>query len=470
MDKENQVFNEGLVLAQSKWKKYTEAIVDGFKKKYNKEPEQSVLATTAMMLENTQKMMKKMDETTKVVNLGNFVDYGFGVITAVMPALVAHEIVSVQPLKARTGEIFYLDFKYGSNKGNIAKGTSMLSPFTGPAGNAAFTSETISGEELGNVAASETAVTFEKNLSYLPVKAKSVEISDGLHTYVDDGAGKIEVSGTADANFISGTVDYATGHVEIKLSKLAAAATYVANYGFSLSNQDVGATIPEVDIELASTSITTTTRKLRARWLFDSAFELQQTHGIDAEVELTTALASEVRHEIDMEIMNDLLLAATAGGIEFSWSKTAPTGVSYVDYKDTFVDKLIMMSNAIFQETKRAEGNFIIAGIDVCSVIESLGSRFVPVKDGMKAGPHVVGILDGRWKVIKNPFYAPTKFLVGYKGQSYLEGGYIYAPYLPVYTTPTVMLDDFVNRKGCATRYGKKILNTKFYAKGCITA
>ena len=112
----------------------------------------------------------------------------------------------------------------------------------------------------------------------------------------------------------------------------------------------------------------------------------------------------------------------------------------------------------------------MVAGINVASLIESIGDgRFVASADALKPGPHVIGTLDGRWKIIKNPYYEVDSFVVGYKGSSYLEGGYVYAPFLPLYTTPTVMLDDFVNRKGVRTIYGKKMLNSHFYAKGKIT-
>jgi hypothetical protein len=462
----NSVLNEGLELARSKWSKYINAVVEGYKRTHKgNAPEPNLLATTAVMLENTKGMIQKMDETTRVVNLGNFVDYGFGIITALMPSLVANEIVSVQPLKARSGEIFFLDFRYGSTKGNIQAGSSMISPITGSGSDTTYSSESVSGETLGVFGAAQTVLNG--NLSYLPVAPGTVKLSDGTNNFVDNGVGGITGTGL---NTAQSSVNYATGAVKLTYNSAPANGTNViGTYNFQYTNQDVDSTIPEVNIELTSQTITTVARKLRARWLFDAAFELQQTHGIDADAELSTALASEVRHEIDGEIMNDLLASANAGGVQFSWSKVPSANVAMIDWKDTFVDTLIRMSNAIFQDTKRAEGNFLVAGINVCSVIESLGGRFVPDTTGPKAGPHLVGVLDGRWKIYKNPFYPTNEFLVGYKGQSYLEGGYVYAPYLPLYTTPTIMLDDFVNRKGVATRYGKKMLNTHFYCKGIMT-
>ena len=466
---QNTVLSEGKMLAEGKWSKYITGLTEGYKRKHNgMEPSPNILATTAMMLENTQQMITKMDETTKVVNLGNFVDYGFGVITAVMPALVANEVVSVQPLKARTGEVFFLDFKYGSNKGAIRKGQSMISPLTGANTDTTYTGQEVVSEEVGTLGAADTEMTF--NLSYIPVTPGTVTISAGSFDLGDDGKGGITVTNGA-VTLSAGKIDYATGEVKFTLGAAAGAdATLSAGYSFSYGNMDVGGNIPQADIDLTSTTISTVTRSLAARWLFDAAYELQSVHGINAEEEIATAMAAEVRHEIDGEILNDLYVQAKAGNMEFTWSKTAPTGVAYVDYKDTFIDTIIQMSNAIFSDTKRAEGNFIIAGINVSSIIESMPGRFVPSADSVKAGPHVIGTLDGRWKVIKNPFYGADNFVVGYKGTSYLEGGYIYAPFLPLFTTPAVMLDDFVNRKGVRTIYGKKMLNPHFYAKGHITA
>jgi hypothetical protein len=459
----NPLMEEAVSLAEGKWKKYMTGLTEGYKKSHNGQaPDSSILGTTALMLENTQKMIQRMDETTKVVNLGNFVDYGFGVITAVMPALVANEIVSVQPLKARTGEVFYLNFKYGSNKGTIKAGDMMISATTGATDDTLYSGQEVGSEEIGALTTGTN--DYEFYLSYTPVTAGSLSLSTGSDTITDNGDGTLAGTGLT-----AGTIDYATGKINLTFASVAADATLSGSYSFQYGNMDVDGNIPQVDVDLASSTISSTTRSLRARWMFDAAFELLQVHGINSDEEIAKAMAAEIRHEIDGEIMNDLWRQAQAGGAVFNWSKTPGTGVSYKDHKDTFVDTLISMSNAIFKDTMRAEGNFVVAGINVASLIESIGDgRFVASADGIKPGPHVIGTLDGRWKIIKNPFYEPDSFVVGYKGGSYLEGGYVYAPFLPLYTTPTMMLDDFVNRKGCRTIYGKKMLNPHFYAKGRI--
>ena len=457
---------EAIGLANGKWKKYMTALTEGYKRGHDgKAPEQSLLGTTALMLENTQNYIQQLDETTKVVNLGNFVDYGFGVITAVMPALVANEIVSVQPLKARTGEIFYLNYKYGSDKGNIRKGGDMISAIRGANADTTYSSQEVPSEEVGQLVSGTT--TYEFYLSYTPVAAGTLNLSAGSFDITDNGDGTL--TGGTGSNLTSGTIDYVTGKINLTFSAVSTDAALAGSYYFEYGNQDVDGNIPQVDIDLTSTSIASVTRSLRARWMFDAAFELLQVHGINSDEEIAKVMAQEIRHEIDGEIMNDLYTQAAAGSAVYTWSKTPGTGVSFKDHKDTFVDTLINMSNAIFADTLRGDGNFVVCGVNAASIVESIGDgRFVSTADAIKPGPHVIGTLDGKWKIIKNPYYPADNFLVGYKGSSYLEGGYVYAPFLPLYTAPTVMLDDFVNRKACRTIYGKKCLNPHFYAKGKI--
>jgi hypothetical protein len=95
----------------------------------------------------------------------------------------------------------------------------------------------------------------------------------------------------------------------------------------------------------------------------------------------------------------------------------------------------------------------------------------------MVKGPHKSGRLNSSWDIFKDPFGFPVSggtarannFIVGYKGSEFLEAGLVYAPYIPLYTTPLVVLDDFKARKGLATQYGVKVVNPKFYTSGYIT-
>jgi hypothetical protein len=83
-------------------------------------------------------------------------------------------------------------------------------------------------------------------------------------------------------------------------------------------------------------------------------------------------------------------------------------------------------------------------------------------------GATPVGTISNRFTVYKDPYFPRNKILVGFKGGSYLETGYVYAPYVPLIVTPTIFApEDFTPRKGVMTRYGKKMIRSDFY--GTVT-
>ena len=151
-------------------------------------------------------------------------------------------------------------------------------------------------------------------------------------------------------------------------------------------------------------------RKLKALYAFDSAYKLQKEYGQDINALLNTQIAAEIAHEIDGEIMNDLL--NQAGIVNDSWNKIRPNGISLRDHYDAFSIVLNRGSNKIFQETKRAAANFVVCGLDVATIIESLPG-FNSAGATAAIGPHIAGTL-GSLTVIKNPYYPENKYVLGY--------------------------------------------------------
>jgi hypothetical protein len=104
-------------------------------------------------------------------------------------------------------------------------------------------------------------------------------------------------------------------------------------------------------------------------------------------------------------------------------------------------------------------------------VLESL-PQFKADTDGLRAssatGARKIGMLQNRWLIIEDPFFPSDKWLTGYKGESFLDAGYVYAPYIPMTTTQTVYLDDFMGRKGAMTQFGVKSINNLMFATGQV--
>lgn len=264
---------------------------------------------------------------------------------------------------------------------------------------------------------------------------------------------------------------------------------------------DFGATpspaIPEIDIKIESLAITATTRKLRARWSPELAQDLNAYHSMDAEVELTSILSEQIALEIDREILNDLV--TQANGATLYWSrapgrfvnKTTGAAQSLAsslsigpqftgtvrEWYETLVETVIDCANTIHRKTLRGSANFLVTSPDVCTILESsvlYKPKFSIDGEGQVGSPftigaEAIGTVSNRFTVYKDPYFPRNKILVGYKGGSYLETGYVYAPYVPLIVTPTIFApEDFTPRKGVMTRYGKKMVRSDFYGLVCV--
>ena len=270
---------------------------------------------------------------------------------------------------------------------------------------------------------------------------------------------------------------------------------FESDFGGSSISNATQPIIPEIDIKIESIAVTATTRKLRARWSPELAQDLNAYHSMDAEVELTQILSEQIALEFDPEILNDLL--TQANGANYYWSRAPGKFVNKVtgneilqgtnspgpqftgtvrEWYETLIETIIDVANEIHRKTLRGSANFIVVSPDVATVLEA-SVLYKPsysldgqgqVGSGFSIGATPVGSLSNRFTVYKDPYFPRNKILVGYKGGSYLETGYVYAPYVPLIVTPTIFApEDFTPRKGVMTRYGKKMVRSDFY--GTVT-
>jgi len=253
---------------------------------------------------------------------------------------------------------------------------------------------------------------------------------------------------------------------------------------------DLGASpmpvIPELDIQIQSQAVTASSRKLRAKWTPELAQDLAAYQNLDAEVELTQVLSEAIALEIDREILADLLYSAT--GANFFWSRkpgnfldyttgAAVTGASFTgtvrEWYETLIETIIQAANTIHRKTLRGAANFVVTSPDVASILEASvlykpTLSMDPNETMFTVGTEKVGTLNSRFTVYKDPYFPRNRILVGYKGSSFLETGYVYAPYVPLIVTPTIYApEDFTPRKGVMTRYAKKMVRSDFY--GTVT-
>jgi hypothetical protein len=233
--------------------------------------------------------------------------------------------------------------------------------------------------------------------------------------------------------------------------------------------------IGEVSFDLESVTVSVTERKLRASWSPELAQDVSAFHNIDAEAELTALLSEQIAAEIDREILRDIRKGAAwttkwdYNEWKYGATGNAPfQGYTQKDWNQTLVTKINQISAQIHKTTLRGGANWIVVSSEVSAVFDDLEyfhvSNANPEQDQYNMGIEKIGSLAGRYQVYRDPYLPAGKIIIGHKGKSLLDAGYIYAPYVPLQLTPTMYNPfNFTPIKGIMTRYAKKMVNNRYF-------
>ena len=204
------------------------------------------------------------------------------VISALLPSLVLPEVGIVQAMDRRTAAVFYFDVKYGSDKGAVSSGDTMLSSTTGHA-------ESKSGRRYAMArVVDETIGTGDG------VKSGTVEYAPGLinleNFKVESVSGSTRTTlGTSNS---SGTItgDYATGTItaagvySITIAGVASGTTIYTTYDYqydkpidAYNNRDG---VPEVDFSITQSSLEAIDFPVRSRYSVGAALDMMKAHGV----------------------------------------------------------------------------------------------------------------------------------------------------------------------------------------------
>ena len=469
-----------------KWKDLLEGMPD------RSERDRYVLGVTAVLMENESQHLQSLEEETRLVNVGSFTKFIFPVLRRVFPNLIAHDIVSVQPMTASVGAVFFLDYVYDTNKAPTQRGQVFPRDF-----DRNYTSEKIDGEILGTGNGADfggAGAPLSSTLSFNPVRP--LNASNGFATIVrefnvttgavvqqatDDGAGGFT------GNVLSGAINYANGAISgFKFTVACGLGNQIK--AFYVYDGELNTKIPSMKLDVKKAPVEAQPRRLKALWSSEAAEDLRAFHGIDAETEIVSAVAQEMALEIDREIIDDLFQNSTS--TTGSFDRVPPAGISELDHLRSMLTVISTVSNQIHKKTLRAPANFIVTSPEVSALLAQLTTHgdfraaYVsgaespygpadmprPLSSQGQFGIYKVGTLQNKWMVYEDPFFQRDQMLIGLKGGSFLDAGYVWAPYIPLQVTQTFLdPNDFSLRKAMRTRYAKKLLRPEYYGQMRVT-
>lgn len=458
----------------------------------------------AALLENQHKAMDGkgssllFEDAFQTGNIADFTRFALPLIRKAYPKLISDNLIGVQPMSQPASLIFYIRYRYGLSKGQTVAGTQIMRQNTsaqfarqnGWALDPYYSSQTVGGqgwdgEDLTNAGASVSGTLIHK-----PVLAGTVivnlytedSVSDNCEGNPEpeiqvsfDASGAVELAAVKNptqytVDVAGSSFNHSTGVVTVAFSVGDVSALVArASYEYDLENNPFQ---PEVTMSIDSDSMSALTRKLKTSWSLEAAQDLKSVHNIDAEATLTDLMADEMVAEIDREIINDLLIAAAIRATH-NFATAAGASVNFTDRNIALLYKTLEVANIIHRTTLRGPANWLVTSADIASKYEQLndfrGSDAL-AEDGIDIGITNAGTIQSKLKLYKDPLFPNCKVLMGYKGGNVMDTGYIYGPYIPLLSTPTVMdPNSFTPNKGIMTRYGKKLVEDGGLYYGTIT-
>lgn len=456
------------------FKQYVGPLLESFRRK-GKAVDPMVLAATLNSLKVLSDDMKGIKESTRSADVGTFIQHGYDLIMAIYPNLVLNLIAGVQPLQYRSGEVYYYDVKYETQKGLVNANTDALSATTGYRVNKHYSSEYIDMLPASG-AVDGTNATFGGTFPNAPLRINAgldfVLVTDGIEIFTVNPSNYSQLQGDKGG---TGTLNVTTGAWSVTFNTAPVITAQVIATG-KVNFEASPAAIGKTKIVLTPTPIYSQKHQLITEYTLDAEYDIQRNFNMNISDELIKANASLIRAELDQLGMDDILRTArntskSAGSIE--WDGAVPNGISQLDHFRTLITVFKKQANDIYNSTRMVFGNFIVCGTDIATVIEIL-PEFKPnpaiSSELQQSGPYVTGTI-GNFLVIKNPVFDAKEWIVGNRGTSAFNTGYILAPYRGLMVTGPIsdVENPFAVTRGLWMDAGRLVVNGKFYHYGTAT-
>lgn len=429
--KENKywdVFRKKLV--ETQWKDYT-----GKKVK----PEHKKIMD--IVLENTRRQMLTEGITTSG-NASVVVPVVLGLVKKFFPKLIANEIVSVQPMTKPTSIVKFKKIYFGDEELAGHNSDGLLSEQISY-GNPSYEFKSL----VQNI-----SVTVEQGKSHEVlldgVKYPFSQVQKGSVTVTFSGVTKPEVNGIIDFGDVVFEVYHSTGKIVIKnlgTTNVGVSASVRFNTIQFETNYDES--VSRIRYDLENIPVIAQTRKLKASWTYEFLEDVQQELGdmLNFEEEVFNDVSQLIAQEINREIITDLIQGQVSVGHVLDWEYKVPTSTDMLTqeaYYRTLLHRINELSGKITRQTKRFEPNFIVVSPFMRQVLQNglTQYEFNPTQkdtvDYSQVGFVHSGTISGRYDLYVTPSIPDNKIIVGYKGSSLVDSGYVFAPYVPLKAVP----------------------------------
>ena len=496
-----------------KWEPILEGITDD-----------STRQMTAVLLENQAKSILTeaaretgtLEEATTVGNLGTFQKFAFPLVRRVFPELIANKICGVQPMQGPVSQIFYLGYNragvdqsdaavsevvyskyrlvYGGRVGEAQANLGSLDSTAGKAASGAFGYLSAAGVE-GLSAGSNT--TWASGTAGGQIAAFPKTNLVGPQYFVSAGE-RLTGSGIPEVNF---TIEQQAVTARTRkfraLWTLEASQDLRAYHNLDLERELTELLSKEVALEI-DRELVESIRNIAYGWptyennpiiggLAD--YQNQANANNFAADGIGDAGAPgdwDYGQPFGSTNSTDTVAGSNPGdGDGMPVSSVPGSNVFFCDFGTTalglaprhvgevysnLVGVVNFASQDIYRTTLRGAANWIVCSPFIAAMLQTAAKLEGGV--GQDQGGNLGATIEykgkwmGQYDVYVDPLYPEDEIMLGYKGSSPMDAGFVYAPYIPLQMLPTITdPETFQPRKGLITRYATAQINpaSRFY-------
>lgn len=416
---------------------------------YKKSMIRTLITNQAATIENLKGLLQ--ESLTTAAAIAPLETYIFPLMIRAMVRTFADQLVSVQPVQSTLAQVRILKTTYGRGKGKIEEGDYGLMTFgsKGIKFSPWYTSPYVDGETIGTDLIIDAGEDANYNLRFPAVGAVNVYLkyikgaTTGTKTFSIKKGEKIEFTDiNLEVNLLDNDVfNFVNGdNANSIIISGDTEFTYTTNLE---ANRAVN-----LNISLEKVPISVELRRIFSAATIESILELA-AHQVDWKELVGEILSAELAVEIDRTIIHDIISKTLAEGYVSTFDATLPQ--TWDRPVGEYIKNLyfaIQQANAeIYTRTRRLQGNWIVCSAKTAAALEAanyivVSENYLDEYSGLGFFP--LGVLRGlRNKVFVDVSrsFPENLILVGAKGDSPYDAGYVYAPYAPAIPILTNIMD-----------------------------
>lgn len=373
------------------------------------------------VLSNESKFLNEAFEnsvSTQRSDIGNFKKFVMDITTIVLPTLIGTDLVITHPMTAFTGTLTYMQYVKGSTKGASTVGDLINNPFKLGTVDPTYTSST--------VVENETIADSKITLKWGPVIPGSIAFQVGDDKYFD-ADGKLYKGTFATKRFVvaqedaNGRLEGVAGHFEVDPGTAVQVGT--VTYGYPASKAVNGAIydaatpvitftsapetsdpiavnyvynnvaimqndIPMLTAQRKAITLEAKFRRIAVQYSNIAAYQQKLEYGQDLGKDLEVQAVSQLKYEIDTEIVDFLVANATVDP-EITFNAVERVGVSLAQQYEGFSATIDRAREKMYTATQKYNPNYMICARSIVTILQ-----FLP---GFKAAPK---------SVVSGPYFA----------------------------------------------------------------